>query len=352
VLILITACALLASNYISFGAAVCCFAIDWCLWGRKTARLGIANACLLFGAIALAGVGLMAVYTPFATAPPGAAAFQPPKLLQAWWNIRDLSVNEFWIIPLLALVPIVWLQKRDIWLLRGGVALLVYFVAVNMVEPHHGAFPSAEVRYLTPIIPLCCFLQVRALLLALAGRKAMAALIGVSIIGTNLLSGGTIFHSGVVTTPMRSTFASYVSELKSPPPDPYSATSDWINTHLPANSTLLVLPQYATYPLMFHAPEQIYAWQLDYPPKPQFQGLSKSQFNGLEAPKYVVIFGRDGLAKLKPIRLLDGRLVKYTQIQCLSVIGKDLFRPELFSRIFAPIDFDADRDGVFILERS
>jgi hypothetical protein len=351
-LLFVAALALLGSNYISFGAAACCVGIDWCIWGHREVRLKAANALVLAGAIAVAAALLLWIFNPFATAPPDAAAHQPRKLLQAWWNIRDMSVNEFCIVPLIMLVPIIAVLRRDLWLLRGGVALLVYFAAVDLVEPHHGAFPAAEVRYLAPIIPLCCVLEVRALLLAMKCRPALATLVAVPILGTNILSGGTMFHSGVVTTPLRSTFLCYLRELKTPPPDPYRAVSGWINTNLPPDASILVLPQYATYPLMFHSPQEVYAWQLNYPPSSQFKSFPKINFNGLAAPRYILIFGRDGLAKFRPIRLIDGTLVHYVQLKSLPIIGKDLFRPELFSRIFAPIDFDVERDGVFVFRKA
>jgi len=343
------AIALLASNYISFGAALLCMAVDWCIWGRRTVRMSWKSAIAMASSIAFVGAATLYVYNPFNVTQPGKQPIESNELLQLWWNVRDLSVNEFCILPLLALVPIVGFWRKDVWLLRGGAALVVYFAVVNFVEPHHSSF--AELRFLSPIIPLCCVLEVRALLLAVGRLKWLAVLIGVPIMGTNVLSGSTIFHPGLVGIPLRSTICCFLGELADPPTDPYRAASDWINANVPADATVCVFPRYASYPLMFHAPRQVYGWQLEYPPEPQFRNLPDIQFMGREAPRFIILFGQEGVSQFQPVKLLDGTKVDYSVVKILPVFGKDLFRPELYMRVFKPMPVDPGRDGIFILER-
>jgi hypothetical protein len=340
---------LLASNYISFGAVMLCIALDWLIWGRRTVRTSVKNTIAAGATLLLAGAVILYIYDPFNINQPAPPQLEHHPLLQLWWNVRDLSINEFCIVPLLALVPIVGFWRRDVWLLRGGLALVIYFAAINIVEPHHSSF--AELRFLSPVIPLCCVLEVRAMLGAVGQRKWLAILVGMPIFGTNVLSGSTIFHPGLIEIPLRSTICCYLGELADPPIDPYRAASDWINANLPASATVCVFPRYASYPLMFHASRQIYGWQLDYPPEPQFERQPPIQFIGREAPRFIILFGREGISQFHPIQLLDGTKVDYSVVKILPVFGKDLFRPELYMRVFKPMPVDPGRDGVFILER-
>jgi hypothetical protein len=348
-LIVLLAFALLASNYISFGAAACCMVIDWCIWGRHTVRLNAPKTVFLFGTLALAGAALLSVYNPFDVSQPAPPQANHNELLQLSWNLRDLSINEFCIIPLLTIVPLVWLWRHDLWLLRGGLALLVYFTAINCVEPHHSSF--AQLRFMTPIIPLCVAIEVRTLLLAVGRHKWLALLIGIPIFGTNLLSGSLLFHPGLVSIPLRSTICAFVGELASPPADPYRVASDWINANLPSGTTVCVFPRYASYPLMFHAPRPIYGWQLTDPPSAQFQHLPAVQFIGRQAPQYLFIFGQEGLSQYHPIQLSDGRPISYSLVKVLPILAKDLFRPELYMRLFHAAPMNRPRDGILILKQ-
>ena len=100
-----------------------------------------------------------------------------------------------------------------------------------------------------------------------------AALLGMVVFGTNLFHGGPTFEWG-----LRSTIASYVKELARPPGDPFATAAQWINANVPPGCSVYVRPAYMVYPLMFHAPGAIYAWQFRAPPAPQFKGLPPIHF--------------------------------------------------------------------------
>jgi 4-amino-4-deoxy-L-arabinose transferase-like glycosyltransferase len=346
-LIVLLAIALLASNYISFGAAALCVAIDWCIWGRKTVRLDWKKTAASIGGIATAGTALLCIFNPFNTSQPPEPHVEGNIFLHLFWNLRDLSINEFCILPLLALVPLVGWWKRDVWLLRGSTTLAIYFVAIGIVEPHHSAF--AQLRFMATAIPLSCVLEVRTVLL-LAGNRKWLTLLCVPILGTNVLSGNLLFSAGA-SIPLRCTFYSFLGELADPPADPYREASDWINANLPPDATILALPQYASYPLMFHAPRQIYGWQLDDPPRAQFANLPDIQFKGRVAPSYLVIFGPEGMSEYQPIKLRNGTKVNYSPLKTLPVLGKDLFRPELYARVFSAPSVNLHGKAVYILQK-
>jgi hypothetical protein len=150
---------------------------------------------------------------------------------------------------------------------------------------------------------------------------------------------------------MRSTIVAYLGELWDPPSDPFRATAEWMNAHVPAGATVMVLPEYAKYSLMFHAPGQVYGWQLKYPPDAQFAGQPEIQFVGREAPQYIVLFGREGVAAYHPIELADGSKPAYSVVKVLPILGKDLFRPELYLRVFQARAASGEREGVVLLRR-
>jgi hypothetical protein len=351
-LVVVLTIALVASNYISFGAAVCCAAFDWYIWGWRTVRLNWKETFATFGSVALAAAALLFVYNPFTVSQPPEPHVEANILVHLLWNLRDLSVNEFCIVPLLALVPLVGWWKKDLWLLRGLTALTIYFVAIGIVEPHHS--PFAQLRFMATVIPLSCLLEVRTILLLVGNRKWLALLF-LPVLGTNVLSGNTLFRPGM-SIPLRCTFCSFLGELADPPPDPYRTASDWINANLRPDATISALPQYALYPLMFHAPRQIYGWQLSDPPQPQFAKLPDIQFTGRVAPDYFIVFGPIGMSQFQapqfhPVQLRDGTSVTYSPLKMLPIFGKDLFRPELYARVFTPPPVDLRGNAVYIFKK-
>ncbi len=66
---------------------------------------------------------------------------------------------------------------------------------------------------------------------------------------------------------LKSNIVSYVEELARPPRDPYTTAAQWINANVPSGCSVFVGPSHMVYPLMFHAPRAIYAWQFTAPPR-------------------------------------------------------------------------------------
>src|SRR5271166_1776106 len=90
---------------------------------------------------------------------------------------------------------------------------------------------------------------------------------------------------------LRSTTCCFAKELISPPSDPYTETAKWINENVRENASIWVLPDYMAYPLIYHAPMPIYAWQLGWPPEPQFRDLPEVHFQSRIPPDYIICFG-------------------------------------------------------------
>src|SRR5207253_654838 len=134
----------------------------------------------------------------------------------------------------------------------------------------------AAVRYFTPVIPLFIAISVIALTALYRRSRWAAVVLAVAAFSTNLLNGGPLLATG-----WQSTIAKFVRELWKPPGDPYTVAAEWIQQNVREKESVWVVPDYATYPLMFHAPAPTYAWQLTWPPaKEEFKGLAPIHFIG------------------------------------------------------------------------
>jgi 4-amino-4-deoxy-L-arabinose transferase-like glycosyltransferase len=342
---------LLLSNYLIFAACYCCLAADYLLWGRKRKPLHGRDWLALWLPQIAVGVPLALIWNPLGQT---AGQYLDAKMLADratlfWWNLRDLDRCEFGVTLLLLSAPLLYLVLREIWLLRGFVAFFVYLVAIMILSPQPlaGLTPTgnAEVRYLIPLIPLAIFVGAATVRALCRQKWWLAVPLALFAFGTNALQIYPLF-----TGRYRSTVALYIGELRHPPNDPYKETAKWINAHMKELQSAWVVPYYMTYSLMYHASKAVYAWQLRYPPEPQFTGLDPIHFYGVVPPDYVIAFGpviRD------VTEFLRARGMNYRQIETLDVYWKDLYRPELIWRNFKPVsDFDRDLQAVYILQRA
>jgi hypothetical protein len=266
------------------------------------------------------------------------------------WNWRDTADCQFWILGILLAGFLLAVLKKDSWLQRGWVALICFSAVITTVSPQVVAGASvADVRYLAPLIPLGLALSVRTFLLLFGTRPLVAFFVALLLFWTNLGSGA--FFGG---RPLWSPLWEFIQELAMPPSEPYSVALEWIAKHIPKNSTVWVLPDYACYPLMFHAPYVTYAWQLSKVQKKeeQFKNLPDIHFQGLVPPEFIVVFG----PSVQGIRQLVGQWsiqgLRYQEVSRLMTFWKDLYRPELFWRTFKPIEnFDPNSEAIYIFKR-
>jgi hypothetical protein len=320
---------LFVSNYMSYLALYICLAIDYVIWKRKEWSLTWRSGLLLFGPQIILNGAIASVWNPLRTELGGyeATISFSDRLLLLFWYWRDMNRCEFFALPLLLLALIVGITRRRTWLVRGCVALLVYTTVIAFISPQRVHITSAaDVRYVCAIIPLTIALEAGALC-ALFGRRRAMLLIGAALIvfGTNLLNGGPLLHSG-----FRSTILSYLGELVHPPREPYTPTATWINQHVPEGDSIWVLPDYAIYPLMFHAPRALYAWQLNWPPRPDFASLPLIQFLGQEPPDYLIAFGPYLTEMAQAFQSWKRPDLNYKPVTMINVFWKDRYRPELF----------------------
>ena len=342
---------LFAANLMSYVALYGVLVVDYIFWRRREEPLGWRNALLLLGPqIVLIGA-IASVWNPLHT---GLGGYEQTnsltdRLTLFAWCWRDLDRCEFFSLPLLVLALLACLRRRSGWLLRGCIALVVYVGAIACTSPQLIAQSrEAEVRYLTPILPLALAVQAGALTAVFAKRRAWLVILTALAFGTNLFNGGPFLAWG-----LRSTFLEYLGELSLPQAEPYTPAAAWINANVPTDATIWVTPYYAVYPLMFAAPRATYGWQLSWPPRPGFESLPPIDFAERVAPDYIIGFGPAGQAVEGIERQNKVPGFRYELVQTIPVFWKDLYRPELYWRRFETVkDFDPDRDGVFIFKKS
>ncbi len=342
---------LFASNCLCYVATYVCFGVDYLAWKRRDWPPTWRNALLLFGPQIAANGLIFSVWNPLRTefGSNGASNTFWDRLTLFFWYWRDLDQSEFFALPILLLALAVGLVQRRFWLVRGCVAILVYVTVVTFTSPQPAHLTSvADVRYVVTIIPLAIALEVGVLCILFQRHAILAIGAALIVFGTNLLNGGPFLDSG-----FRSTILSYAGELLNPPPEPYTPTAEWINQHVPDGDSVWVLPDYATYPLMLHAPRALYAWQLHWPPRPDFAGLPPIHFMGREAPDYLVAFGPSLGAMEQAIGSWNRPDVSYRQVATINTFWKDMYRPELFWRTFTPITgYDPRSQAIYIFQRT
>lgn len=344
---------LFAANYMSCAALMVCIAADYLLVKRKSAALRFMDIGMCALIIIPPCLLIAMVWNPFGTKFGNYAQANDlmDRLALFLWNLRDMNRAEFFVGGLLlASVPIA-LIKKDLWIVRGVFFILLYTLIISFVSPQIVKQASlADIRYLAPLIPAGIAIGVRTLLLLFANHQGLAVAFAIPVFLTNILNGGGLSNEGIRSVPLE-----FCGELLSPPEEPYAPAAKWINQNVLKGSSIWVLPDYMTYPLMFHAPDAIYAWQLrlDQKKEDQFKNLPDIHFQGLVSPDYIVVFGPSVLQIRALLQKWKAMGVKYDEIYRINTFWKDLYRPELFWRTFKPItEFDPDSQAIYIFKHA
>lgn len=340
---------LFASNYLGYLLAYACLAIDWLLWRRRELRLGLRDLAVLFVPQGLLCGLLALVWNPLSVSYGAYLGKNTPwdRIVMFLWSWRDLNHCEFFGGVLLAAAVIAGLVWRDKWIIRGAIAAVIYTAALAVVTPQiRSTTTVADVRYAVALIPLFIAIEVRFLSLLPGKYRIPVFLLALVAFGTNLLNGGPL-----LARQFHSTIADYVGELRNPPPEPYAPVIQWIKNHVTPGQSVLVYPDYMVYTLMFHAPQAVYAWQLDERTPPSLRKFPDIHFRLREAPDYLVGFGPATGQMIEDLKQLN-RPVRYEIADQLNVLGIPLFRPELFWRTFKPIpQFDPRSHGIYLFRR-
>jgi hypothetical protein len=342
--------AVLSSHYMTFAALAGAMAVDYLLWQRKVRKLSLMDWLVLLAPVVVLGSIVVITWNPLLSGITKQAAENnfADRLTLFWWNLRDLNRGEFAVGILLLLAPMLYFSgRKNLYLLRGTVCIGVYCFVMAMVSPQPvNQTLISDVRYLIPLIPLSMALAVA--VIGILTRRApawVAIAFGLVAFWTNLLNGGPLLPEG-----FRSTLRNYAGELLDPPSDPYTAAAKWINDNVSEDESIWVLPDYMNYPLMYHAPKAVYAWQLKWPPEPQFKDLPAIHFQGRVPPNYIIAFG----PVVQQVRqmIAGWQNSGYQQIATIDCFWHDEFRPELFWRSFKTrTGHNPDTDIIYVFKR-
>jgi hypothetical protein len=341
---------LMSCNYLSFVAVWGCIGLDFLLWGRKTIRPTWRDILVLGTTHLVVGLMLVRVWNPLGkdASSFGAEDWLVNRILLLGWTLRDMARAEFVALPLFVIaLPLAWWRGNRL-LLRGVLAFFAFVVVTVVLSPQdlRGA-NEADLRYLTPVLPLGIALAAVVVRDVGFNRLLPCLLIGLVVFGTNVVQ-----TLGLSSTGLRSTVALYVRELAHPLPEPYTPTIDWVRTHVGFGQTVRVVPDHMVYPLMFHAPQPVYAWQLIEPVKPSLASLPDVHFTGRNAPDYVIAFGPSNNAMKTDPSALAPLLHRYDRVAVLNVYYDDLYRPELIWRTFSPKPIHhPDTEAIHIYKR-
>lgn len=340
---------LFASHSLTCVAVSACLFVDYILWRRRELSLTPTVAVAFFLPQLLGVAAISAVWNPFRTAFGEYVASNSiaDRFTLWWWQWRDMNQCEFLSATGLILAIAVAAVTNDAWLRRGLVALFVFVSLVTLLSPQLMAVTSvADVRYLCAALPLCIFLSSRAIWLTCRSTPLLALTLAAVMFGSNLCNAGPLLWCG-----LRSTIGCYIGELIRPPTEPFTPTARWVRDHIAKGESVWVLPDTATYPLMFHAPDARYAWQLPEI-RPEFSGLDPIHFRGRIPPDYIILFGpyRGELAGLMQTWRENG--ADYRLADEIPVFWKDLYRPELFWRTFVTVEPSKSRyEAIYIFRR-
>jgi hypothetical protein len=337
---------LLASNYLAYGAVTIAMVVDYLLWGRKRRPIKGIEWIMLLAPQAILGGIILLIWNPLGISagdPSSDRGWVMDRITLLGWTFRDADRCELLCagVMLFAIPVAIW--KRSLVLFRALVALMISILVINIASPQSPrAIDTADVRYFVSLLPLGIFISVMTLRL-LAGKLGWIALmVAPFAFFTNWLD-----VSAYTFAKPRITTAKFVNELIHPVPDPYTKSIAWINANVKPSQSIAALPDFATYPLMFHCPQALYAWQLlpDQKTSPQFKDLPAINFLGQELPDYIICFGPS------VFQVLQARLPYRVEVM-LDVFFRDAYRPELMWRSFEPLPFDKDHGtAVYILQR-
>ncbi len=338
-LLAVSSIALLASNYLSYAAVAAALGIDYLVAGRKHAAISWKSAGVIVASQIVAIVAIVGTWWP-----------AEPKIgveSTLWWplarlellgkTLRDMNACELGIGLLLLATPLLARRARDWVLMRLWLALVISIVTTVIFSPQP-VMATADLRYLAFAIPLCMVICVRTLE-CLPIRSILIVLIGVVAFQTTVMHKvvATAFPTPAYALPMRNTLLQYIGELTNPPPSAYALAIDVLNENAPAGATALVMPDFGTYPLMFHAPHLTYGWQIDTERSRQLQRLGSIYAYGAKAPDWVVVFGGKRLEQTPAAEPLGRLGARYQQVAEFALTGVDMSRPELYWHRFSGV---------------
>lgn len=338
------------SNYLTAGVFAVVLGLDWLLFARRQVKPSLKDLARLGLPVLLVGMPALWIWCPLGKHVMD-ASHEPAghfrALQHCWLFLRDASVTE--LIPGIAMLvmPLLYFRDRCGWYLRVPLASAAFLVLLGLLAPH-GDWNYANIRYAMPVLlgGIACIALWMHFLIVRHRWLAVAAVLVLSF--SNMLCLRWLYDG----SRPQSTLALYIGELLHPLQDPYALPALWIRQNVPAGSLVAVLGPYAAYPLMYHAPQPVYGWQIEPATAARFPGVDPRQIRGRMLPDYLVAFG-PALPNMK--KELSARFTPgyaYRPAAIFPVFWQDRYRPELYLRDFSPLPEPPPDLMVTILQRA
>lgn len=328
----------LVSNYLCVAALMAVLCADYALWGRKQRILGIREIFPIAMPPLIIGIPVLCIWYPLSRYASDALNQSQQgawlrKAKYCWWFFRDASASQLVSGALLLVCP--WLFKLECstWYLRIPCAIVIYLL-VNGVAAPQGNWDRSAIRYAIPVLlgGLALTVLVSRALYARNRLAGVAVLLVASATNLFYLDWAAGWPIGPIPKVMPALF---IGELLQPQEDPYTPTAEWILQNVPPGSLVAVAPMFARYPLMYHAPNAVYGWQLRAETAAKrFPGVDARQVRGVDVPDYLVCFGLGSQLLTEDLSQQLPAGMAYTMATVIDRYSVEQFRPEIYLRRF------------------
>ena len=346
----VVAVLLLLTHYLAYAGLFVAVAVDYWLFQRTRRALSWREWALILVPQIVLGAIVVSIWNPVdkgVNPVANGGNGMSDRLKLVGWSLREINACEFGVGLLMLFSPAVYFIEKNRWLLRAWLAVLSYTLIVSILSPQPVALTRiADIRYLSALIPVCIFLTGLSIVVASRHRWSVALPLAAVAFGT------TVFHYPLDWRSWRSTTYEWLTELASARPMSTQMAIDWANRYVRPGESIWVSPDHMAYPLMYHAPHALYAWQLGPPRRKQFEALPPIHFVGATPPDYILSFARR--APVENVIAAYAKMgVSYTPAAALDVHWDDAIRPELPWRAFRPVvGYDRALEGVYFWRRA
>ncbi len=337
------------SNYLNGVALIGVLGIEMGLHSSK--RLKISEIGFLLIPLVLISVPVFLIWNPLFkdVVNLGGTVFNwSDKWTLFLWNWRDLNRAELINLPILFFSILAVFRKSMFPIFRTFLALFVYISIISLLSPQPVQYTNvADIRYLVPVTFFSIFILCQFFGIIFSKNKWVAVFLSLVVFFTNFSNSafGYLF-------PIQSTSLLRINEIFSSPRDPYTVTVEFLKSLDKKPKSIVVIPGYMTYPLMYHFPETHYYWQMNANRKIDFPSLADWNFYGSQVPDSILAFGpvqNQQYLNIQDTAEAIGGL--YQKKLVLNIFWHDTYRPELFWRSFREISINnPDIDGILFLE--
>lgn len=327
---------LLLSSYMTYAIITCTILIDYFFFGKKEAPYTKKQMLCLLGS------QIFPCLLVFLSISKGNTTLLTPSTLNDYFVYLQFAFNNLHTSEMLPFTVILIsifllfienntpyshaLGRLNIAILFN-VFLITYLLSMPMSNDH--------VRYYVQIIPMSIAITV--ILIKMIPWPKVRYIATFFIFFTPLIYKPFSSETYHLETIRSSTFANYIRELKNPPQTAYATVSRWLNKHVKPGASLLVRPDYATYPLMFHSAQFVYAWQLlNYHPAGWY--IDPINYRDQSNPEYIVeIFGNNfypGYHLITTLPIYDTLyrpeiVTRYTKVEKINLLTAKIYKRDI-----------------------